>query len=79
MEDKELVKNISEPVQTQKIENIAGNEETVKNNTNNDEKEPFETNIKTVVNEELIKNISEPVHEKLKILLEIIKNLLKPM
>ena len=43
-------KNISEPVQTRKIENIAGNE-----------KEPFETNVKTVVNEELLKNISGPV------------------
>ena len=61
MEDEELVKNISEPVQKQKIENIAGNEETVKNNTNIDEKEPFETNTKTFVNEELVKNISEPV------------------
>ena len=40
VEDEELVKNISEPVQTRKIENIAGNE-----------KEPFETNVKTVVNE----------------------------
>ena len=50
VEDEELVKNISEPVQTRKIENIAGNE-----------KEPFETNVKTVVNEELVKNISGPV------------------
>ena len=51
MEDEELVKNISEPVQTRKIENIGGNEDTVRNNI--DEKEPFETNLKTVVNEEL--------------------------
>ena len=58
MEDVELAKNISEPVETPKIKNIDGDEEIVKNITepvqptkNIDEKEPLETNAKTVVNE----------------------------
>ena len=58
MEDVELAKNISEPVKTPKIKNIDGDEEIVKNITepvqptkNIDEKEPLETNAKTVVNE----------------------------